>query len=425
MLIYQGSTDQLLSEDKVHALVTQAFSTWDCSGQRVLVIIPDGTRSMPVPLFFRLFYEALAGRAAKLDYLVALGTHPRMSEEALCRLVGISREDRTGRYAKIGIFNHHWEQAETFATLGTITAEETSTLSQGMLSLEVPVRINRMVLDYDLVIVCGPVFPHEVAGFSGGEKYFFPGISGPEVINFTHWLGALITSSAVIGNADTPIRAVIHRAASFIPTPKLFFCSVVKGDGLTGLAIGDSTEAWSKAAELSAKVHVRYLSQPYPQVLAQMPRMYDDLWTGGKGMYKLEPVVADGGEVIIYAPHITEISYTHGNILDEIGYHVRDYFVKQWDRFQHYPWGVLAHSTHVRGLGSYLNGIEQARIQVTLATSIPPERCHKVNLGYTDPAKIDLQSFQGREDEGILFVPHAGEILYRLDKIKSSSARST
>ena len=183
---------------------------------------------------------------------------------------------------------------------------------------------------------------------------------------------------------------------------------------LAGLFIGDSTAAWSKAAGLSAKVHVRYLDRPYRQVLAEMPRMYDDLWTGGKGMYKLEPVIADGGEVIIYAPHITEVSYTHGRILDEIGYHVRDYFVKQWDRFKDYPWGVLAHSTHVRGMGTYENGIERPRVQVTLATGIPPERCRRLNLGYRDPASIDVKSFAGREDEGILCVPHAGEILYRL-----------
>jgi nickel-dependent lactate racemase len=414
MLLFKESTESYLSEAEVRSLAAQAFAECNLTGQRVLVIIPDGTRSMPVPLFFRLFYEALAGKVAVLDYLVALGTHSRMSDEALLHLVGISAEERTGKYARVGLFNHTWDDPDSFATLGTISAEETSALSRGMLSLEVPVRVNRRVLDYDRVIVCGPVFPHEVAGFSGGEKYFFPGISGPEVINFTHWLGALITSYAVIGTADTPIRAVIHRAASFIPTPKLFFCAVVKEDRLAGLFIGDNTEAWSKAAGLSARLHVRYFDQPYRQVLAEMPHMYDDLWTGGKGMYKLEQVVADGGEVIIYAPHITEVSYTHGRILDEIGYHVRDYFVKQWDRFKDYPWGVLAHSTHVRGMGTYENGVEHPRIQVTLATSIPPERCRRINLGYRDPASIDVKSFAGREDEGILYVPHAGEILYRL-----------
>jgi nickel-dependent lactate racemase len=144
--------------------------------------------------------------------------------------------------------------------------------------------------------------------------------------------------------------------------------------------------------------------------------MYDDLWTAAKGMYKMEPAIADGGEVVIFAPHIDEISYTHGHIIDEVGYHVRDYFVKQWARFRHVPWGVLAHSTHLRGIGSYDGdtGIEHPRIQVTLATGIPRERCEQVNLGHRDPATIDLAEWQSREDEGILVVPKAGEMLYRL-----------
>ena len=145
-----------------------------------------------------------------------------------------------------------------------------------------------------------------------------------------------------------------------------------------------------------------------------MPKLYDDLWTAAKGMYKMEPAIADGGEVIIYAPHINEISYTHGKIIDRIGYHVRDYFLKQWDKFKDEPTGVLAHSTHLRGVGTYENGVEKPRIKVTLATRIPRERCERVNLGYLDPDAINFEDWQNREDEGILFVPKAGEMLYRL-----------
>jgi len=146
--------------------------------------------------------------------------------------------------------------------------------------------------------------------------------------------------------------------------------------------------------------------------------MYDDIWTAAKGMYKMEPAIADGGEVVIYAPHIDEISYTHGHVIDQIGYHVRDYFVKQWDRFKDYPWGVLAHSTHLRGVGAFEDGVETPRIRVTLATRIPRERCERVNLGYRDPDTVDLDAWRGREEEGILLVPKAGEMLYR---VKSTS----
>jgi hypothetical protein len=132
-------------------------------------------------------------------------------------------------------------------------------------------------------------------------------------------------------------------------------------------------------------------------------------------MYKLEPVVADDGELIIYAPHVREISLTHGKVIAEIGYHCRDYFLKQWDRFKQYPWGVLAHSTHVRGVGTFENGVEKCRIQVTLATGIPEDLCRKINLGYRDPKSIRPEDFANREAEGVLLVPKAGEMLFQLE----------
>jgi nickel-dependent lactate racemase len=416
MVVGEGRTDGYLSDAQVSRLMAEALRQVDLDGRRVLVIIPDGTRTAPVPLFFRLFHELLHERAAALDYLVALGTHPLMSEEALNRLVGVTAAERATTYAGIQIFNHHWERPDTFTTAGTISRREVERITDGMLSREVPVTVNRAIFDYDRLIVCGPVFPHEVAGFSGGDKYFFPGISGPEVINFTHWLGALITSMAVIGTPDTPVRAVIERAASFITVPKLYCNLVVTHEGLAGLYVGPDKDAWQQAVRLSAQLHVTYVDRPFERVLSIVPEMYDDIWTAAKGMYKLEPVIADGGEVIIYAPHITELSYTHRRVIDEVGYHVRDYFVKQWGRFKDHPWGVLAHSTHLRGVGEYdaRSGVERPRISVTLATGIPRQRCQQVNLGYLDPATIDVGEWEGRQDEGILVVHRAGETLYRL-----------
>lgn len=416
MVTGKGYTDRTLTDAEARTILADALAAQLLDGQRVLLIVPDGTRSGPIDLMFRLLHDLLAERVAALDVLIALGTHQPMSDEAIQRRLGTTAEEMAGRYAAVRVFNHHWEDPATFRTLGVIPSAEIEHLSRGLLSMDVPVTVNKLVFDYDQLIVCGPVFPHEVVGFSGGNKYFFPGISGPEVINFTHWLGALITSYEIIGAGYTPVRAVIDRAAAMIDVPKLCVSPVVKGHDLAGLYVGTPQESWEAASALSAQVHVIYVEKPFRQVLSVMPEMYDDIWTAAKGMYKLEPVVADGGEVIIYAPHIDEISYTHGAIIDEVGYHVRDYFVKQWDRFGRYPWGVLAHSTHLRGIGEYdaTTAIERPRIQVTLATGIPRERCELVNLGYRDPATIDPAQFTDREDEGVLLVPHAGEMLYRL-----------
>jgi nickel-dependent lactate racemase len=293
-----------------------------------------------------------------------------------------------------------------------------------LLSADVPVSLNRLVLDYDHIVICGPVFPHEVVGFSGGTKYLVPGVAGPDIINFTHWLGAVITSSAVIGAGYTPVRAVIDRAAGMVDRPMTCLSLVVTHDGIAGLYVGAPRESWDAASALSARTHVVWVDRPFRRVLSVMPTMYDDLWTAAKGMYKLEPAMADGGEIVIYAPHITEVSYTHGRIIDEIGYHCRDYFLAQWDRFGRYPGGVLAHSTHVKGLGAYdaATGVETPRIRVTLATGIPEERCRRINLGYLDPARVILDEWKGREADGVIVVPRAGEMLYRLAPAATTGA---
>ncbi|MCK5317434.1 MAG: DUF2088 domain-containing protein, partial [Anaerolineales bacterium] len=177
----KGYDEGYLTESEIRPLMSKALAKLDINGKRVLIIIPDSTRTAPLPLFFRLFHELLWGHVKALDYLVALGTHPPMSEEALNKLVGISPQERETTYAGIHVFNHDWDSPDTLVDIGTLPAEEIEHLTDGMLKQEVVVTINRMVFDYDQIIILGPVFPHEVAGFSGGNKYFFPGISGPEV----------------------------------------------------------------------------------------------------------------------------------------------------------------------------------------------------------------------------------------------------
>jgi nickel-dependent lactate racemase len=417
MIIGQGSTSETLSADRVQELLARALQPMLLDGKRVLVIIPDGTRTAPIPLLFRLLYEQIGRRVGRLDYLIALGTHQPMSEDKIDRLVGATAAEWAERYPNVAVFNHHWNVRGTLQTIGTISREETARLTDGLLIAEFPVTLNRQIFNYDQLVICGPVFPHEVVGFSGGAKYLFPGIAGADIINFTHWLGALVTSMDTIGVKDTPVRRVIHRAAEFVNVPILCLALVMEGETLHGMYIGSHEEAWSAAADLSAQLNVLTLPHAFRRVLSMPAEIYDDLWTAAKAMYKTEPVVADGGEVIIYAPQVTEISYTHGHLIDEVGYHVRDYFVKQWDRFEHVPGGVLAHSTHVKGTGTYEGGIEMPRIQVTLATGIPEERCRRVNLGYADYRTIDPEEWAGREEEGVLLVPHAGETLYRAEPL--------
>jgi nickel-dependent lactate racemase len=395
--------------------VAQALPAANYKGKRILLIVPDHTRTAPVGLLFKTIFKQIGAVTKDLDVLVALGTHPPMSEAAICGRLEISVHEHRGQYKKVRFFNHEWDNPAALKEVGALTAAEVSELTGGLFSMDVPVEINKLVFNYDQIIIAGPVFPHEVVGFSGGNKYLFPGVGGPKILNFFHWLGAVCTNPMIIGNKWTPVRKVVDRAGKLVSVDKLCFCMVVAPNkDLAGLFAGTPEAAWDGASELSNKVHTTYKDKPFKTVLSCAPPMYDEVWVAGKCMYKLEPVVADGGELIIYAPHVHEISVTHGKIIEEIGYHCRDYFLKQWDKFKHYPWGVLAHSTHVRGIGKFENGVEKCRVQVTLATGIPEATCRRINLGYRDPKTIRVEDFANREDEGVLLVPKAGEMLYRL-----------
>lgn len=405
---------EAISNDEIRAFVAHAMAQVELEGKRVLFIIPDQTRSMPMPAMFRALHAELSGRVAKMDFLVALGTHPPMTEGMLNTHLGITPEERAGAFKDVGIFNHAWDKPEQLRCIGTISEEEIFEISGGLMRQSADVTLNKMILHYDVLCIAGPVFPHEVVGFSGGNKYFFPGIAGPDLINLFHWLGALISNPVINGTMHTPVREVVNRAAAFIPVEKLCIALNVMGKDCHGLFFGTPESAWEAAARMATRTHIVYKEKPYKSVLAMAPAMYDEIWVAGKCMYKLEPVVADGGELIIYGKHIKEISVTHGDYIKKIGYHTRDYFLSQMEKFTDVPGGILAHSTHVRGIGEMVDGVEKPRVQVTLATSIPKEECEAINLGYRDPDSINPDDWKDREDEGLLLVPHAGEVLYRL-----------
>jgi lactate racemase len=423
MAIGKGGLAGRLSHDEARAIVEKGVPASLFEGKRVLVLTPDATRTAPLPMMVRLLNGWIGPRAKALDFMVALGTHQPLSDEKLHALYGLTPADREGAFARCRFMNHRWDRPDTLKKIGTLPASGVASITGGLFSEDVDVVINRMIYDYDLLLILGPVFPHEVVGFSGGYKYLFPGISGGDFVHFFHWLGAVITCGKTIGFKHTAVRAVVNKAAALVSVPRHCLAMVVDGEGgLAGLWAGTPEEAWEAAADLSAKVHVVYKPHPYRTVLGRAPGMYDEIWTAGKVMYKLEPVVADGGRLIIWAPHVKVISHSWGTHLERIGYHVRDYFLKQMDLFRGVPRGVLAHSTHVRGVGTFENGVERPRIDVVLATAIPEWMCRQVNLGYLDPASIRLEEYTGREDEGILFVDHAGEVLHRLESERERSS---
>src|SRR5208337_2094809 len=202
MKIGKGSPERMLFDDQLRALVSASAREMGIDGRRVLTIIPDGTRTMPMAQLFPLLQGEIGQRAAACDYLVALGTHPLMSDEQLTRMLG--RPVINGICDGSRIYNHHWDIADTLADVGTIPASDVE----------------------------------EVSGFSGGNKYLFPGISGKEMIDQTHWLGALLGSYHVIGTESTPVRDLIDRAAAKIKVPVACMALVVTKEGVSGFYFG-------------------------------------------------------------------------------------------------------------------------------------------------------------------------------------------
>ena len=410
-----GGPESVLTDEELTQFVTASLSAADLDGARVTLVVPDGTRSCPLPLLVRTIHAALHDRVASLTVLVALGTHAAMDDAELAHHLGYPEGGLESAFPGTRVVNHEWWDPEALTTIGTIDADTVHRLSDGRLAQSVDVVLNRLVVDCDVAILLGPVFPHEVVGFSGGNKYVVPGVAGQGIIDFSHWLGALITSADIIGTRGiTPVRALIDEAVQMLVCRRLALTLVVQS-GTTAVhaaAFGPPEEAWAAAADVSAQTHVRYLDAPVRRVLSVMPRKYADMWTGAKGFYKVEPVVADGGQVVVYAPHITTVSQMHPAI-EEIGYHCRDYFLGQWERFRDRHWGDLAHSTHLFGAGSWSpEEGERGRVTVTLATGIPEDVVRAVNLDYLDPAEVDVAAWEA--DPDTLVVHEAGEVLHRL-----------
>jgi nickel-dependent lactate racemase len=385
-------------------------------GARVLAIIPDKTRDDNTDILFPAATEFLAQRGvAAFDVLVAQGTHPPMTEAQKLAKIGVASFDGQ-------LFDHRWDQPEELIALGELSAETVAELTGGLIEQAVPVSINKLLAPgvYDVVLVFGATVPHEVAGFAGGAKYFFPGVAGPELTHTTHWLGALAGIENIIGEVETPTRKLIEAAADLIAAHVISINSVVSrnedGELVTyALFGGEIRETFRRAAEVSRRVHIRYTGRKYKTVVALLDPHYDEMWVGGKASYKLGAIVEDGGELIIYAPHLTKLSETHGALIEKYGYapleSVRDMLGASQELRENLC--IAAHLAHVAYAGrTDDHGRVVPRYRITMATGLDEKTCRRVNLGYLDHHTLDLEALRSQPDT--LVVKDAGRDLYKV-----------
>lgn len=383
--------------------------------ERVLAIIPDKTRDDNTHELFPIANEFLKNRGvASFDALVAQGTHPPMSEAQKLSKIGSAHFHGS-------LFDHRWDDPDELITLGELSSETVNELTGGLIDNAVPVSINKLLAPgiYDTVLVFGATVPHEVAGFAGGAKYFFPGVAGPELTHTTHWLGALAGIENIIGQVETPTRRLIEAAADLIPARIISLNTVVSrvdGDLVTyALFAGDIKEAFRSAAEVSRQVHIRYTGRKYKRVIALLDPHYDELWVGGKASYKLGAIIEEGGELIIYAPHLTKLSETHGELIEKYGYapleSVRDMLGVSEELRANLC--IAAHLAHVAYAGRLdEHGRIVPRYQITMATGLDEETCRRVNLGYLDYRTLNYEAM--RSDPDTLIVSDAGRDLYQV-----------
>ena len=416
-----GGPDLDLSPAELRANVEQALLTVG-PGARVLAIIPDKTRDDNTDLLFPFAAEILAANGAEqFDALVAQGTHMPMTEEEKRTKVGLSEGASLPLLGRI--FDHQWNRPEELVDLGELSAERVSELTGGLINESVKVNLNRLLAPgtYDTVLIFGATVPHEVAGFAGGAKYFFPGVAGPNLTHATHWLGALASIENIIGRVETPTRHMIEAAADLVPARIISINSVVtrtEDERLRTHALfcGDVREAFRRAAEVSRQVHIKYTGRKYRRVVALLDAHYDELWVGGKASYKLGGIIEEGGELIIYAPHLRAISETHGLLIEKYGYapidRVREMVALSTELRSNLA--VAAHLAHVSYAGSRdESGKVVPRYTITMASALDEATCRRVNLGFLDHRQFRREDYD--HDPDTLVVERAGRDLYLVE----------
>ena len=416
-VIGTGSSDADLSPNELRQIVENALAEIG-PGARVLAVVPDKTRDDNTDVLFPFADDFLRSRGVdRLDVLVAQGTHVPMTTDEKRAKLGI------GNNSSINVFDHLWSAADELTLIGELSAAKVAEITNGIYSNAIPLRINKLLApgNYEVVLIFGATVPHEVAGFAGGAKYFFPGVAGPELTHATHWLGALAGIENTIGRIETPTRHLIEAAADHVEADVICFTTVVTrddGDRLRTHALfaGDFRDSLRRGAKISASVHIKYTGRRYARVVAILDDHYDELWVGGKASYKLGSIIEPGGELIIYAPQLRCLSETHGELIEKYGYGVvermQELVAESGELEENLC--VAAHLAHVAFAGrTGPTGEIVPRYKITLASQIDEETCHRVNLGFLDHRTLNRADYEN--DPDTLIVERAGRDLYLVE----------
>jgi nickel-dependent lactate racemase len=317
----QGGKDLELSSGELRDLLFSAFEKLG-SRKKILVVPPDQTRAASrAGELTRYAWEYYRDNLRAV--LPALGTHKPMSAERIAGMFGS---------IPLNLFHaHNWR--EDVETVGVVPSEFIYAQSEGKLHYEWPAQVNRLVTrgDFDLIVSVGQVVPHEVIGMANYNKNILVGTGGPDSINRSHYLGAVYGMERIMGRADNPVRRVLNFAAShFLGNLPIVYVLTVVSRNVSGeivargLFVGDDSECFRRAAELSFQVNFDLLPAPLRKVVVYLnPHEFHSTWLGNKAIYRTRMAMADSGELIILAPGVGEFGEdpTIDALIRKYGYH--------------------------------------------------------------------------------------------------------
>lgn len=386
-----------------------------------LLIPPDFTRchSWAGPIT-TILYKLLSS-IGRVDIMPALGTHETMSDEERLRMFG------PGIPAECFI-SHDWRR--DIRSLGEIPGTVIHELSDGKLDYSVQIEINRRVMDgdYDLIVSIGQVVPHEVAGMANGNKNILIGCGGKDMIDKSHFLGAVCGIEQTLGRTDTPVRRLFDIAKQgFLHNLPLHYIqtvtSVIPDERvLPGLFIGEGREPFAAAAQMSQQVNLTLLEQPVQKVLVYLePDHFRSTWLGNKAIYRTRMAIADGGELVIIAPGIR-----HFGEDPEIDRLIRTYGYHGTPRILELLNEKAELRANLSAAAHLIHGSTEGRFRVTYASGgISREEIEAVGFGFQSleesirryhPASLKQGNNTMADGETIYFIPNPALGLWALNE---------
>jgi len=407
MIYFQaGSEKSSLSPGKIREGLFSALRKLG-ERNRVLVVPPDFTRFHShagdlTALVYEFYKEKLT------DILPALGTHSPMTPEQLETMFpGVPQS----------LFRvHDWRR--DVVTIGRVPGDYVARITGGAVSYDWPAQLNKLIWQggHDLILSVGQVVPHEVIGMANYNKNLFIGTGGTEGINKSHFLGAVYGMERMMGRADNPVRQLLNYASEHFIShlPVVYIHTVIDRDEtgrlvIRGLYIGDDSQVFLRAADLSQKVNLNMLDESLKKVVVYLdPAEYKSTWLGNKSIYRTRMALADNGELIVLAPGVKEFGEDReiDMLIRKFGYYGTPATLKALEASEDLR-NNLSAAAHL------IHGSSEGRFSITYCPGhLDKAEVESVNFKYASLEKMQKQYDPVRLQEGMNITGDGEEIFF-------------